>query len=188
MNVASNWNPIIEKFHKRLTSWKAKTLSYGGRLTLLKSVLGALEKWVMVLHFPFGKTLGWGTIRDLRDGHEKDQLDGLLYLLRDFDPSDVEDSWACSLNSNNTYTVSSMRKMIEGNLLPFQEEKIRWNRYLPIKMLRETQKMLQSCKVHLTHAAVQSCGGVGGINQEPDRNNTASRADDNRIHQDIQSE
>ncbi|PWA40174.1 RNA-directed DNA polymerase, eukaryota, Reverse transcriptase zinc-binding domain protein [Artemisia annua] len=70
----------------------------------------------------------------LRDGHEKNQLDGLLYLLRDFDPSDVEDSWVCSLNSNNTYIVSSMRKMIEGNLLPFQEDKIRWNRYLPIKV------------------------------------------------------
>ena len=76
----------------------------------------------------------WDWRRGLRDGHEKNQLDGLLYLLRDFDPCDVEDSWVCSLNSNNTYTVSSMRKMIEGNLLPFQEDKIRWNRYLPIKV------------------------------------------------------
>ncbi|GKA23075.1 hypothetical protein Tco_0709037, partial [Tanacetum coccineum] len=42
MSVASNWNPIIDKFHKRLTHWKVKTLSYGGKLTLLKSVLGAL--------------------------------------------------------------------------------------------------------------------------------------------------
>ncbi|GJT29449.1 putative RNA-directed DNA polymerase, eukaryota, reverse transcriptase zinc-binding domain protein [Tanacetum coccineum] len=265
MNMASNWNPIIEKFHKRLTSWKAKTLSYGGRLTLLKSVLGALGgslesnkmawiawdktcsspscgglgigsldasnlamlvKWwwpfltednslwkliITSIHGPDGgvsgfdslgsssfsmllspwskimnlnkhlvcadinlqsifsrkvgngasfsfwndawlgeqclkntfprlyaleqskeckvvdrcnmlygsKSRSWDWRRELRDGHEKDQLDGLLYLLRDFDPSDVEDSWACSLNSNNTYTVSSMRKMIEGNLLPF---------------------------------------------------------------------
>nr|GEX69265.1 RNA-directed DNA polymerase, eukaryota, reverse transcriptase zinc-binding domain protein [Tanacetum cinerariifolium] len=42
MNKAINWKPIIDKFHKRLTSWKARTLSYGGRLTLLKSVHGAL--------------------------------------------------------------------------------------------------------------------------------------------------
>ncbi|GKA49914.1 putative RNA-directed DNA polymerase, partial [Tanacetum coccineum] len=40
MNKGYNWKPIIEKFHKTLT--KAKTLSYGGRLTLIKSVLGAL--------------------------------------------------------------------------------------------------------------------------------------------------
>ncbi|GKE51176.1 hypothetical protein Tco_1486332, partial [Tanacetum coccineum] len=32
MSVASNWNPIIDKFHKRLTPWKAKTLLYGGKL------------------------------------------------------------------------------------------------------------------------------------------------------------
>ncbi|GJQ98698.1 putative RNA-directed DNA polymerase, eukaryota, reverse transcriptase zinc-binding domain protein [Tanacetum coccineum] len=42
MNKSCNWKPIIDKFHKRLTSWKAKTLSYGGRLTLSKSVLGSL--------------------------------------------------------------------------------------------------------------------------------------------------
>ncbi|PWA95618.1 RNA-directed DNA polymerase, eukaryota, Reverse transcriptase zinc-binding domain protein [Artemisia annua] len=42
MNKACNWKPIIDKFLKRLTSWKARTLSFGGRLTLLKSVLGAL--------------------------------------------------------------------------------------------------------------------------------------------------
>ncbi|GJZ39915.1 RNA-directed DNA polymerase, eukaryota, reverse transcriptase zinc-binding domain protein [Tanacetum coccineum] len=37
-----------------------------------------------------------------------------------------------------------MRKMIEGNLLPFQEEKIRWNRYLLIKKLslEEADKMV----------------------------------------------
>nr|GEV01459.1 putative RNA-directed DNA polymerase, eukaryota, reverse transcriptase zinc-binding domain protein [Tanacetum cinerariifolium] len=46
MNNAINWKHVIDKFHKRLTSWKAKTLSYGGRLTLLKSVLGALDTYI----------------------------------------------------------------------------------------------------------------------------------------------
>ncbi|GJZ64422.1 hypothetical protein Tco_0620843, partial [Tanacetum coccineum] len=41
MSKGCNWKPIIDKFHNKLTSWKARTLSYGGRLTLLKSVLGA---------------------------------------------------------------------------------------------------------------------------------------------------
>nr|GEX70563.1 reverse transcriptase domain, reverse transcriptase zinc-binding domain protein [Tanacetum cinerariifolium] len=140
MNMESNWNPIIENFHKRLTCWKAKALSYGGRLTLLKLVLGALEKWVFCASFSFwndtwlgeqclkntfprlyaleqskeckvvnrcnmlygSKSRSWDWRRELRDGHEKDHLDGLLYLLCDCDPSD--------------------------------EEKIRWNRYLPIKV------------------------------------------------------
>ncbi|GJS28729.1 putative RNA-directed DNA polymerase [Tanacetum coccineum] len=49
MSKAMNWKPIIDKFHKRLTTWKARNLSYGGRLTLLKSVLGALGTYFFSL-------------------------------------------------------------------------------------------------------------------------------------------
>ncbi|GJT51276.1 hypothetical protein Tco_0977433 [Tanacetum coccineum] len=42
MSRCFNWNPLIERFHKRLSKWKSKTLSIGGRLTLTKSVLGSL--------------------------------------------------------------------------------------------------------------------------------------------------
>ncbi|GJS91277.1 putative RNA-directed DNA polymerase, eukaryota, reverse transcriptase zinc-binding domain protein [Tanacetum coccineum] len=42
MIKSNNWKPIIHKFHNHLTSWKAKYLLPRGRLTLLKSVLGAL--------------------------------------------------------------------------------------------------------------------------------------------------
>ncbi|GKB15937.1 putative RNA-directed DNA polymerase [Tanacetum coccineum] len=42
MSRCFNWNPLIERFHKRLSKWKSKTLSIGGRLTLTKSILGSL--------------------------------------------------------------------------------------------------------------------------------------------------
>nr|GFC06786.1 reverse transcriptase domain, reverse transcriptase zinc-binding domain protein [Tanacetum cinerariifolium] len=42
MTSCSNWNPLVERFLKRLSNWKAKTLSFGGRLTLIRSVLGSL--------------------------------------------------------------------------------------------------------------------------------------------------
>ncbi|GKB62219.1 RNA-directed DNA polymerase, eukaryota [Tanacetum coccineum] len=41
MTRLSAWSDSLQKLHQRLSKWKAKTLSIGGRLTLLKSVLGA---------------------------------------------------------------------------------------------------------------------------------------------------
>ncbi|GJY14724.1 putative RNA-directed DNA polymerase, eukaryota, reverse transcriptase zinc-binding domain protein [Tanacetum coccineum] len=42
MSRCRNWDPLIERFQKRLSKWKANTLSIGGRVTLIKSVLGSL--------------------------------------------------------------------------------------------------------------------------------------------------
>ncbi|GJR52184.1 RNA-directed DNA polymerase, eukaryota [Tanacetum coccineum] len=36
MRNVENWNPIIQKFHNRLSDWKAKNMSMGGRVTLIK--------------------------------------------------------------------------------------------------------------------------------------------------------
>ncbi|KAM0042665.1 putative RNA-directed DNA polymerase [Helianthus debilis subsp. tardiflorus] len=42
MNRISQWKPVVDKCKNRLSSWKAKTLSIGGRLILIKSVLASL--------------------------------------------------------------------------------------------------------------------------------------------------
>ncbi|GJZ20063.1 RNA-directed DNA polymerase, eukaryota, reverse transcriptase zinc-binding domain protein [Tanacetum coccineum] len=42
MNLTSSWNILIDRFQKRLSSWKANLLSIGGRLTPIKAVLGSL--------------------------------------------------------------------------------------------------------------------------------------------------
>ncbi|GJS28095.1 putative RNA-directed DNA polymerase, eukaryota, reverse transcriptase zinc-binding domain protein [Tanacetum coccineum] len=42
MRRVSAWNEVIERFKSRLCEWKAKAMSFGGRLTLVKSVLGSL--------------------------------------------------------------------------------------------------------------------------------------------------
>src|SRR4051812_20274445 len=36
------WSPLVDNIRRRLNSWKGRWLSFGGRLTLLKSVLGSL--------------------------------------------------------------------------------------------------------------------------------------------------
>ncbi|GJS96857.1 RNA-directed DNA polymerase, eukaryota [Tanacetum coccineum] len=47
MSRIQSWNEIIEGMEARLSRWKLKTLSIGGRLTLLKSVLGAIHIYHM---------------------------------------------------------------------------------------------------------------------------------------------
>lgn len=43
----SEWRKVEERFEKKLSCWKAKHLSYGGRLTLLNSVLSSLPMFMM---------------------------------------------------------------------------------------------------------------------------------------------
>ena len=45
----SIWNPILEKFHRKLAGWKRLYLSKGGRLTLLKSTLSSLPTYYLSL-------------------------------------------------------------------------------------------------------------------------------------------
>lgn len=42
MNLLKNWKPVIDRFHAKLSSWKANILSFGGRLTLVMVVFGSL--------------------------------------------------------------------------------------------------------------------------------------------------
>ncbi|XP_071713547.1 uncharacterized protein [Rutidosis leptorrhynchoides] len=50
MKKISDWNPVIEKFKKRLSEWKMRTMSFGGRLVLLKSVLNSLPLYYFALY------------------------------------------------------------------------------------------------------------------------------------------
>ncbi|GJQ94656.1 RNA-directed DNA polymerase, eukaryota [Tanacetum coccineum] len=52
------WVNVVLKLRSRLSKWKAKTLSIGGRLTLLKSVLGASPLYTMsIFKVPKDKVL-----------------------------------------------------------------------------------------------------------------------------------
>lgn len=50
MSRCSNWNVLIKRFSSKLSSWKARLLSIGGRLSLIKSVLGNLPSYYMSIY------------------------------------------------------------------------------------------------------------------------------------------
>ncbi|MFS7889004.1 putative RNA-directed DNA polymerase [Helianthus anomalus] len=50
MSRIANWNEVVEVIKNRLASWKAKNLSIGGRLILLKSVLENLPIYYLSLY------------------------------------------------------------------------------------------------------------------------------------------
>lgn len=49
MSSMEAWSPVFERLIKRLSSWKARLLSIGGRLTLIKAVLGSLLLYFLSL-------------------------------------------------------------------------------------------------------------------------------------------
>nr|GEU38658.1 RNA-directed DNA polymerase, eukaryota [Tanacetum cinerariifolium] len=51
MSWKHTWNEIVERVKKRLSKWKMKTLSIGGRMSLVKSVLGSMP----IFHFSIFK-------------------------------------------------------------------------------------------------------------------------------------
>ncbi|KAJ9551544.1 hypothetical protein OSB04_015589 [Centaurea solstitialis] len=47
--LGQKWKVVIEKMKNKLASWRAKSLSFGGRLALVKSVLGSLVLYYLSL-------------------------------------------------------------------------------------------------------------------------------------------
>ncbi|GKA64547.1 RNA-directed DNA polymerase, eukaryota, reverse transcriptase zinc-binding domain protein, partial [Tanacetum coccineum] len=50
MSRIQAWDGVVERVKSRLSKWKVKMLSIGGRLTLLKSVLGSMAIYQMSIH------------------------------------------------------------------------------------------------------------------------------------------
>ncbi|GKA50242.1 hypothetical protein Tco_0743315 [Tanacetum coccineum] len=50
MSRCSNWNAIIQNFSSKLSLWKARLLSVGGHLSLIKSVIGNLPTYYMSIY------------------------------------------------------------------------------------------------------------------------------------------
>nr|GEV38254.1 RNA-directed DNA polymerase, eukaryota, reverse transcriptase zinc-binding domain protein [Tanacetum cinerariifolium] len=72
MSKTNAWNDVVDKVRNRLSKWKMKMLSIGGRLTLLKSVLGSMPIYRMsMFKVPTGVLNSLENIRcQFFNGHE----------------------------------------------------------------------------------------------------------------------
>nr|GEX51958.1 retrotransposon protein, putative, Ty1-copia subclass [Tanacetum cinerariifolium] len=97
---------LTKEFASKLSQWKARLLSVGGRVSLIKP---------------------------LRGGVEASQFDDLQSLIQEMSTSDKHDGWNWSLAPNGL-SVASARKHIDVHILPCGLSTTRWNRCIPIKV------------------------------------------------------
>ncbi|GJS48847.1 hypothetical protein Tco_0598968 [Tanacetum coccineum] len=63
MSRIKSWDEIVDKMVDRLSKWKMKTLSIGGRLTLLKAVLGSMPIYYMSIFKALMLYMGYGGLQ-----------------------------------------------------------------------------------------------------------------------------
>ncbi|KAJ9537333.1 LOW QUALITY PROTEIN: hypothetical protein OSB04_030066 [Centaurea solstitialis] len=217
MNRAKLWQPLIEKFTTKLSTWKAKSLSIGGRCCLCKSVLGTLGTYMFSLYKAPKKTIKqlegirckflWGgssddrnicwmawdkVIRDKKCGglgigslralnlallmkwrwREKNEPNAIwtkvirscagrtrsvsvpnrirgtwksilsvendlremgINMRTFLKPKRDGSGWEWELDSSKEYTVKSLRRLIDGVMLPTADNETEWIRWVPSK-------------------------------------------------------
>nr|GEX12575.1 hypothetical protein [Tanacetum cinerariifolium] len=148
----------IAKLKKKLSKWKLKTLSAGGRLTLLKAVLRSnpiynmslfkVPKQVlssmeqMRMNFFNGVQEGkrkiawvkWSKVLASKKGAESYQLNLLMNLLDTVILSNMKDIWFFDLNGDGRFSVNDVRCLLDDVFLPKAEVPPRWIKSIPIKI------------------------------------------------------
>ncbi|GJW76662.1 DUF4219 domain-containing protein [Tanacetum coccineum] len=69
-----------------------------------------------------------------RGGAESSQVEELKRLIQPVTLKQGKDSWNWSLSKSGTYSVASVRNLIDSSLLPSSDMKTRWIRYIPNKV------------------------------------------------------
>ncbi|GKB87482.1 RNA-directed DNA polymerase, eukaryota [Tanacetum coccineum] len=153
MTHINSWQEVIQKVTSKLSKWKAKALSVGGRPTLIKSVLGSLPTYYMsmfkvpdgVLNHLDGCSV-WLMVRnaitnlkskgvDLMEfckkvigngGAKECQWQKFTQLLSSIVLSSANDCWSWTLNGNGIFSMKSAREVIDKHLLIISSTSMRW--------------------------------------------------------------
>ncbi|GJX40530.1 RNA-directed DNA polymerase, eukaryota [Tanacetum coccineum] len=151
MSRVHAWNEVIDRVKNRLSKWKMKTLSIGGKLTLPRCKNLSINL-LDCMHVKLGngdKTVFWEDIwidgKTLKNRVPRiyslescklitDQFNELSALVHDVSLIPMSDRWKWDLESSGEFSVASVRKMIDDKSLPEVDSKTRWIKYVPIKV------------------------------------------------------
>ncbi|GKB99463.1 hypothetical protein Tco_0985600 [Tanacetum coccineum] len=128
MTRVQAWQEIVEKVKSRLSKWKSKTLSIGGRLTLLKSVLGSIPVFHMSIFKVPSKVLH--ILESIRshffNGHDPGSkkaswLNGTMFYRQirgglDFNALESSTDVSVSSKIGDTSLVCSFRRIPRGGI------------------------------------------------------------------------
>nr|GEZ01087.1 cytochrome P450 [Tanacetum cinerariifolium] len=127
MLIIKEWNPIIEKFKRRLSKWKANMLSIGGRI--VKAINGMHDKGI-IPHSSIKHHVkdGFAT-RFWRDAWLDD-----IPLERQFPLNatltESQDTWQWNLIGSNIFNVKDIQLYIDFISLLESPTKTRWCRFI----------------------------------------------------------
>nr|GEX16923.1 putative reverse transcriptase domain, ribonuclease H-like domain, aspartic peptidase domain protein [Tanacetum cinerariifolium] len=156
MNKVSRWNTLVDRSRAKLSSWKANMSSIGGRLTLLKMVLGSVavhgeDGGLDSVHCATHGT--WANVvASIHALHTRDiipnntirlktlmkivtwLIDGRLMvgISIGVDRLKVAELWL--LGKDGVFTVGETRKHTDNVILPVMDSSTRWNKFLPRKI------------------------------------------------------
>nr|GEX39942.1 RNA-directed DNA polymerase, eukaryota, reverse transcriptase zinc-binding domain protein [Tanacetum cinerariifolium] len=96
MHRLQSWNDMVDRVKRRLSKWKMKMMSIGGRLTLVKSVLGSMPIFLVSIQ---------SSLRVIKDVHE---ADGNISMIRKVG---VKSCWANIIDEINLLSNKGVNLM-----------------------------------------------------------------------------
>ncbi|XP_022031337.1 uncharacterized protein LOC110932300 [Helianthus annuus] len=134
MSRVASWKPVVDRFNAKLSRWNAKSLSFAGRVTLAKAVLGNLPTYFLCLckaliklaatkgspvmenYKRFGPNVVWECSWKSHPTSESTwaELLGFLELLRMAEVKEGEDSWIWGQEVEAIFSVKTVREDLEA--------------------------------------------------------------------------
>ncbi|GKB66331.1 hypothetical protein Tco_0927743 [Tanacetum coccineum] len=119
------WRSVIEKFKKRLADCNAKAISFGGRLTLVKSVLGSLPLGDKGNGENLEDFWGLGLARESR-GRLVRELETLEQTMSNNNITlNGRDTWKWVLDDSDVFLVKALSDLVEVKCHQYWEIRLR---------------------------------------------------------------